>query len=290
MRELFKLWVVMTLSQLNPESVSAAPSESKNKYCEAVMYGTDLDTSPSLFGDEFKAFSRDHPQWRTAVSWGIDNHYRMRLGVEEPITHRYLPMVPLPQDIVGTQFSVATASGTDPDFDLFDLREKSSAHGMGLYSIAPLRTNQGAGIKYALKLSVSSKNEPLKEVDLITLYVALTAVPYADHMVLEQRLTRSSLNVDEVSAMRTVREAKFAGILDSEALNLVVPKLVRSLMAKGEPFKFEGRRHIALKAGAEGNETPSNLFDADHVFIQYHFAFRSLIQNEVDKSKKRRMN
>jgi hypothetical protein len=145
----------------------------------------------------------------------------------------------------------------------------------------------GYDVKYALALKVDSMEQPLSEVEIITMYIAMAAVPYANHLILEQRLSQSEIDLNETVPMRTLRVAKNAGRGDTEALKLVVPRLVHSLIAMDEPFKFIGRRHFASK-GDEGNELPSNLHEATRVYIQYHFRFPSLI--EVEKSRNSAMN
>jgi hypothetical protein len=274
MRQFVSSLIFITGAFTAIESFAATASE--HDYCEAILYGTDFGSQPSLFGDEFKAFAKDHPEWRVAISWGAANHFRMHVRMNEAITARILPSIPVPQDVQGTPFSVATVlRGSDG-------REE---HGMGVFRVVPLREVRGHHVKYALTFNANSMERPLTEADLITMYVATATVPYADHLIVEQNLSRAAIDLNEVLPMRTLREAKSAGKADAEALNLVVPRLVRSLVAKGEPFKFIGRRHFASRGGGE---LPSNLQQASRVYIQYHFRFPSLI--EAEKSRNSSMN
>jgi hypothetical protein len=253
---------------------SFAVTTSEHNYCEAILYGTDFGSQPSLFGDEFKAFATDHPEWRVAISWGKDSHFRMHLRMNEPITDRVLPNIPVPQHPLGTQFSVATVLGHEE-------------HSLGIFKVIPLREIDSHNVKYALTFKVESMDKPLSKMDIITMYVAMAAVPYADHLILEQYLSLDAMDLNEVIPMRMLREAKNAGRDDGEALKLVVPNIVRSLIAKGEPFKFIGRRHFASKR-VEDKDLPSNLQEANRVYVQYHFGFPSLIQ--VKKSRNNSMN
>jgi hypothetical protein len=257
---------------------SFAVTTSEHNYCEAILYGTDFGSQPSLFGDEFKAFATDHPEWRVAISWGKDNHFRMHLRMNEPITDRVLPNIPVPQQPLGTQFSVAT---------VLPMSAGREEHSLGIFRVMPLREMDSHNVKYALTFKVDSMDKPLSKMDIITMYVAMAAVPYADHLILEQYLSLDAMDLNEAIPMRMLREAKNAGRADGEALKLVVPNIVRSLIAKGEPFKFIGRRHFASKR-AEEKDLPSNLQEANRVYIQYHFGFPSLIQ--VKKSRNSSMN
>jgi hypothetical protein len=257
---------------------SFAVTTSEHNYCEAILYGTDFGSQPSLFGDEFKAFVANHPEWRVAISWGKDNHFRMHLRMNEPITDRVLPNIPIPQHPLGTQFSVAT---------VLPMSTGREEHSLGIFKVVPLREIHSPNVKYALKFKVDSMDQPLSQINIITMYVAMAAVPYADHLILEQYLSSDAIDLNEAVPMRTLREAKNAARTDGEALKLVVPYIVRSLIAKGEPFKFIGRRHFASKR-VEDKDLPSNLQEANRVYIQYHFGFPSLVQ--VKKSRNNSMN
>jgi hypothetical protein len=241
------------------------------------VYGTDLGAQPNLFADQFREFARRYPDWRVAISWGEVNQFRAHLHITEPVTARVLPSIPIPNEDMGTPFSIATVLRA-PD--------GHEEHAMGFFRAVPLREIHGRRVKYALAFDANSMDQPLSEADVITMYLATTAVPYADHMIVEQHLSLNTIDLNQALPMGTLREAKNAGRSDGEALNLVVPRLVRALIATGETFKFIGRRHFTTNGAGGG--LPPNLQEANRIYIQYHFEFPSLI--EAEKSRNSSLN
>lgn len=263
MRQFVSNLIFITGAIAAPHSFTATASESN--YCEAILYGTDFGSQMSLYGDEFGSFARKHPEWRVAISWGKVKRFRVHLRMNEPVTGRALPSIPAPQDSSGTRFTVAT---------VLRAAEGHEAHATDFFRVLPLQEVGGGHVKYALATKADSPDRPLTEVDIITLFLAMAAVPYADHLVLEQHLSVEGLiDLDQALPLRTLQQAKRAGRADSEALNLVAPRLARSLIARGGPFQFIGRRHFISQAG---HEIPTNLESASRVHIQYHFKIPSL--------------
>lgn len=264
MKELVKRLFLFTVPFTIFETARA--STDSEDFCEAIFAGKTLVYDSSFLNEEFNLFSKNHPEWMAAISWGGPT--RLILNLNEPITHQYLPSVPVPREGMETIFSVTTAAKSTFKFR----RGVSGTHGhsVGVYRVTPFHLGEGGMTKFAIKVNVSAHGDRLDEMDLLGLYIAIAAVPYADRLVVEQTISGSSYNILEVETLRKIQTLKKEGQSDGVVLSNVIPRMVKQLVLKGTPFEFLGRRHWADKA----------LDEAGQVTIQYNFSIPSAVAQQ----------
>lgn len=244
-----------------------------SKGCQAVLSAHGVTVGDSPFRKQLASLVAKHPHVRVSVSWGGPR--RIFLFPSDRITHRVLPLVPFPR-FEESHFEVLVS---EPTSGWSDEDDDSSTAIMNarIFKVVPIRIDEDS-YAYALKVNVSWGSFGGSDLELISLYAALSSAPYVTHLVIEHEIDPQNEEFDQEEAKRAVqfiRAAFVKGDSLSEALRGHEPKLVSLLKAQGAPFHEHSIELMGFKTN--DRDLPDMVAPeiADEYTVEYGFSVYS---------------
>lgn len=264
--------VLFNLFATSCPAAAGSKSRPKSQACQALLSGQSLLIGDTPYRRQLAKLVENHPEVRVLVNWGMPSPSFIFWG--DPITHKATPWFPFPGNPGGV-IEVSVAEPTSP------------AMYTRVYSVVQVQLDESHS-GYALKVNVSSEAFGDDDLEMINLYAALSAVPYASLLVIEQEINPKDEGLNQKEAEEAVQFIsswfKKGGSVD-DALRGHEPQIVRLIRAQGEPFHDEHKDLMAFRTNHRGVMEMVDPQFADEYTVEYGFSLFTPEMENLFKGK-----
>lgn len=238
---------------------AGASSIKKTSGCESILAGPGLLIGDSPYRRLLAQLVARHPGVRVLVSWGRPQ--REFLSLDQKPTSRAIPLLPFPGNEEALVYVLVHEPGDTP----------GSGLSSKIYRVEHLRVDEEHKV-YVVRVNVNQGAFGGRDLELISLYTALSAAPYASFLTIEQEI-----GPDKPLAVEAIRRQfkEHPNQPPKTVLKGLEPGLVRSLRSQGEPFHQDKIELAGFVTNEFGAIEMALVYQAEEYTVEYGFVLSS---------------